>query len=61
MLGGGEKYYIQTQNLFEAVHSYNEKEKFSELSKKVNSIKLKSQDRRGNNVSRTKKMQKPQL
>ena len=31
------------------------KRQFSELSKKVNSIKSKSQDRRGNNVNKTKK------
>ena len=37
------------------------KEQFSELSKKVNSMKPKSQDRRGNNVNRTKKCKKPQL
>ena len=37
------------------------KKQFSELSRKVNSMKPKSQDRRGNNVNRTKKCKKPQL
>ena len=55
MPGGGEKYYMQTQNLFGAVHSYNEQEKIVWIVKKVNSMKPKSQDRRGDSVKRTKK------
>ena len=46
---------MQTQNLFGVVHSYNEKETLFWIVKKVNSMKLKSQDRRGDSVKRTKK------
>ena len=52
---------MQTQNLFGAVHSYNEKETIFWIVKKVNRMKPKSQDRRGDTVKRTKKMQKSQL
>ena len=55
MPGGREKYYMQTQNLFGAVHSCNEKETIFIIVKKVNSMKPKSQDRRGDSVKRTKK------
>ena len=41
--------------LFRAVHSYNEKETIFWIVKKVNSMKSKSQDRREDNVKRTKK------
>ena len=52
---------MQTQKLFGAVHSYNEKETIFWIVKKVNSMKPKSQNRRADSVKRTKKMQEPQL
>ena len=52
---------METQNLFGAIHSYNEKETIFLIVKKVSSMKPKSQDRTGDSVKRTKKMQKPQL
>ena len=44
---------MQTQNLFGTVHSYDEKETIFWIVKKVNNMKTKSQDRRGDSVKRT--------
>ena len=46
---------MQTQNLFGAVHNYNEKETIFWIVKKVNSMKPKIQDRRKDSVKRAKK------
>ena len=45
---------MQTQNLFGTVHSYDEKETIFWIVKKINNMKPKSQDRRGDSVKRTK-------
>ena len=51
----GDENIIYKQNiLFGAVHSYNEKKKFLI----VNSMKSKSQDRRGDSVKKKKKRKK---
>ena len=55
LCAGWRREYMQTQNLFGVVHSYNEKETLFCIVKKVNSMKLKSQDRRVGSVKRTKK------
>ena len=52
--GWKREIYLQTQNLFGAVHSCNEKETIFVIGKKINSMKTKSQDRRRNNVKRKK-------
>ena len=54
MPGGGEKYYMQTQNLLGAVHSYNEKETIFWIVEKVKNMKPKDQDRKGESVKRKK-------
>ena len=55
LCAGWRKEYMQTQNLFGAVHRHNKKETLFWIVKKVNSMKPKIQDRRGDSVERTKK------